>query len=102
MWQSYVPTLALLVSDDFGKDITWVGWLYLAFVGTSIIGSMSLHQHLRCLTPYTVRAAARRQGEPRAKERARRAPTTRAPSRSCSSSATRCAASLGRCTASVR
>ena len=38
-WQSYVPTLALLVSDPspngLGQNITVVGYLYFAFVGTT-------------------------------------------------------------------
>lgn len=54
-WQSYVPTLALLVNNDLGMDITAVGWLYAAFVGTSIIASISLSVHLRYFAPYTVR-----------------------------------------------
>ena len=54
-WQSYVPTLALLVSKDLGKDITYVGYLYFAFVGTSIVSCLALHLHLRWFTTYSVR-----------------------------------------------
>ena len=58
-WQSYVPTLALLVTQDLGRTVTTVGWLYAAFVGTSIISSMTLAAHLRHFTPYTVRRRVR-------------------------------------------
>lgn len=57
-WQCYVPTLALLVNKDMGREITDVGWLYLAFVGMSIVSSFSLHAHLRHFTPYTVSTGA--------------------------------------------
>ena len=57
-WQSYVPTLALLVSDPspngLGQNITVVGYLYFAFVGTSILSSITLHAHLRHFTPYSL------------------------------------------------
>lgn len=53
-WQCYVPTLALLVENDLGLPITMVGWLYLAFVGTSIFSSLLLHLHLRFFTPFTL------------------------------------------------
>ena len=59
MWQSYVPTLALLVSTDLGQPITAVGQLYFAFVGTSIVSSLALALHLRHFSPYTVRARSR-------------------------------------------
>jgi cytochrome b subunit of formate dehydrogenase len=52
-WQSYVPTLALLV-QELGYPITHVGWLYLAFVGTSILASLSLHAHLKVFSPYNL------------------------------------------------
>lgn len=53
-WQCYVPTLALLVTEDFGLDIVNVGYLYLFFVGTSICSSFALNVHLQQLkmTPY--------------------------------------------------
>jgi len=51
-WQSYVPTLALLVTEDIGGSISMVGYLYLAFVGMSIVGSVLLYTHLRFLSPY--------------------------------------------------
>lgn len=34
-----------------------VGYLYLAFVGVSIVASMLLYIHLRCLSPYKARPA---------------------------------------------
>ena len=56
-WQCYVPTLGLLVSKDLGRDITDLAWLYAAFVGMSIVSSISLHAHLQHFSPYTVRVA---------------------------------------------
>ena len=55
-WQCYVPTLALLVTEDFGLDIVNVGYLYLSFVGTSIVASFCLNCHLERLhlTPYNL------------------------------------------------
>lgn len=53
-WQCYVPTLALIVSQDLGMSITVVGWLYFAFVGSSIIASMALHTLLKRFTPYSL------------------------------------------------
>ena len=53
-WQSYVPTLALLVNQDLGMPITAVGWLYLAFVGMSIFSSLLLAAHLKYYSPFTL------------------------------------------------
>ena len=53
-WQCYIPTLALLISHDFGLPITAVGWLFLTFVGVSIISSCLLRAHLKYWSPFTL------------------------------------------------
>lgn len=53
-WQCYVPTLALLTSQDLGLPITAIGWLYFAFVGMSIVSSTLLSAHLKYYSPFTL------------------------------------------------
>lgn len=53
-WQCYVPTLPLLTNQDLGLPLTAIGWLYFAFVGTSILSSLLLSAHLKYYSPFTL------------------------------------------------